>query len=191
RITDLLGFSSQHRRIAQLDIFGAEPPATAGAPSGRWQEMVDSHAAMALVIDADGEIVAANGAFLEMTASAPQPTPQNWWQWTLLDQAARDNWLTQWKAAWAPRLLTDFMLAGVRHPASRTLTAIRRAVQDDPVAQQIPVADSGIDCQALPFRHGQRGPGAVQPLLAVAPAATLITMPFVPVDHETELNAAA
>lgn len=183
RITNLLGFSEQHVRIAQLDLFGTEPPATAGAPCGRWQEMVDNHGEMAIAVDTDGDIVAANSAFLEMIASASQSAPQNWWTWTLLDQAARDNWLTQWKAVWAPRLLTDLMLAGVRHPDSRTLATIRRAVRDDPITQRIVVADSGIDCQVLPFRHGHRGTGTVQPLLAVAANATLITLPFVPAER--------
>lgn len=191
RITDLLGFSEQHVRIAQLDLFGTEPPATAGAPSGRWQEMVDSHGEMAIAIDADGEIVAANSAFLEMAASAHQPAPQNWWRWTLLDQTARDNWLPLWEVAWAPRLLTDFMLASVRHPASGPLAAIRQAVRDDPMTQHILVADSGIGGQALPVRHRQWGTGRVQPLLAVATAATLITLPFIPDDHDAGLNASA
>ncbi|MGW3197130.1 MmyB family transcriptional regulator [Streptomyces sp. NPDC001118] len=191
KITNLLGFSEQHVRIASLDVFGTEPPATAGAPCGRWQEMVDNQRDMALVIDTDGEIVAANSAFLEMAASAHQPTPRNWWQWTLLDETARDNSLAQWEAAWAPRLLTDFMLVSARHPDSQTLLLIRQAIQDDPITQRILVAESGIDGQALPFRHGQRGTGAVQPLLAVANAATLITLPFVPDDHETVFNAAA
>ncbi|MEE1737045.1 helix-turn-helix domain-containing protein [Streptomyces sp. BE147] len=190
RLMDLLGFSEQHVRIAQLDLFGSEPPATAGVPSGRWQEMVDSHGDMAIAIDADGKIVAANSTFVELAASSDQPAPQNWWRWTLVDQAARDNWLLRWKAAWAPRLLTDFMLAGVRHPASGTLAAIRQLVRNDPLAQHIPLADSGIGGHALPFRHNQRGTGRVQPLLAVATAATLITLPFVPDDHDAGLNTA-
>lgn len=189
RLTTLLGFSEPHLRIAQLDLFGTEPPATMGTPSGRWQQVVDSHREAAFVVASDGEIIAANSAFLKMVAFTECPTPQNWWQWTLLDTGARDSRLMQWKHTWAPRLLTDLMLASVRHPASRTLAAIRGAVQEDPITQHVRIADSGIDGHALPFRHGLRGTGAVHPLMATATGATLITLPFVPDDYDPALNA--
>ncbi|MEV6810376.1 helix-turn-helix domain-containing protein [Streptomyces sp. NPDC051132] len=191
RITDLLGFSETHLRIAHLDLFGMEPALTAGAPSDGWQQMVDRHGDMAIVIDTDGEVVAANSAFLEMISAAHQPPPQNWWQWALLGQAARDISLLQWEATWAPRLMTDFVLAGVRNPHSRTLAALRQAIQDDPATQHLVVADSGIDRQTLPFRHGQRGEGAVYPLLATAPSVTLITLPFTPGGQDAAGDAAA
>ncbi|MEU9761743.1 hypothetical protein AB0D98_18765 [Streptomyces sp. NPDC047987] len=184
-MTCLLGFNGQHVRIAQLGLSGAKPPATAGVSSGCWQEMVDGHGEMAIVLDADGAIVAACSAFLEMAASAHQ----NWGRWTLLDQAVRDNWPR--KAAWTPRPPTGYMPAGVHRPASGPLTAIRQVVRDDPIAQHILVADSGIGGRALPFRHRQWGTRRVRPLLAVASAATLITLPFMPDDHDAALNASA
>lgn len=174
-ITDLLRFSQHDVRVAQLDLFGTEPPPPLGPVSARWQDVVDGQRGMAFVLAANGDLIAGNSASAVMFPSRRRP--ENWWRWSLLDPS-REATLTQWHTAWAPRLLADFMLASVRHPHDPVLYSIRSAIQRDPAVRSILAADQGIDGQTLPLHHPDRGPGHGHPLIAAGTAATLVTVTF-------------
>lgn len=176
RLTRKLGFTDHHRRIAQLDLFGTEPPPPSGPVSPHWQRVVDGTQEVAFVMTAAGDLVVANTAAASMFPEGQVPT--NWWRWSLLSSEAREAVLTDWATAWAPGLLADFTLACVRHPKDDRLRGIWTDIKRDPVARTVTDAERGVGDRLLPLIHARYGRGTVHTLLSASTGVTLVMLLF-------------
>ncbi|WP_369211712.1 helix-turn-helix transcriptional regulator [Streptomyces flavofungini] len=147
RVAEVLRLKERERIALYVYSLGHEPPHPQDPLAGEnipaaWQRAVRQVVSQPCYVnDVAWNVLACNDAFVRMFPRAPDAAAaipeRNLMRYMLLDEAAREHHLVNWKSEWAVPLTAQLRNAVAQHPGNTDLEELDRDISADPVSGPI------------------------------------------------------